>query len=151
MRWLLAFALLACDTDTPPGDATRTPEVEVVADATTDAASDTRPDETRSDVSETAETFVPPPCETVAPTSCPTPAPTYADIAPIVESRCVGCHYGALGGPWPLNSYDHVADWRDTIRSAMLDCSMPPPEEHVPMTTDERMQLLVWIRCGMIQ
>lgn len=149
MRWPIAFALLACDTDAPPRDIT-TPEVEVVADITSDA--DTRPDgETRSDVSDTSETFVPPPCETTAPTSCPSPAPTYADIAPIVESRCLGCHYGALGGPWPLTSYDHVADWRDTIRGAMLDCSMPPPEEQVPITTDERMQLLVWIRCGMPQ
>lgn len=107
-------------------------------------------DDTVSDTAETSRDSTPVLCTTTAPTACPSPAPTYvADIEPIMQSRCVGCHYGEIGGPWPLTSYGHVTDWRDTIRAAMLDCSMPPPEEEVAMPLSERQRILEWIRCGM--
>ncbi|HEY0713214.1 MAG TPA: hypothetical protein VGF45_11110, partial [Polyangia bacterium] len=80
----------------------------------------------------------PPPtggCQAQAPTTCPTPAVRYADIAPIVERRCVVCHNGTSGN-WPLTTHRHVADWQDTIRAAMLACAMPPPESEMPMPVE---------------
>jgi hypothetical protein len=88
-------------------------------------------------------------CPVPAPTSCPDPAPHYPDVAPIFERRCVTCHAGAPGGPWSLKDYGHVADWQDTIRSNLRDCSMPPPDAGVPMTIEERLAILTWIRCGL--
>ena len=86
-------------------------------------------------------------CRLEAPTACPEPPVRYADIAPIVERRCLSCHNGQ-GPNWSLIGYQHVADWQDTIRSAMLDCTMPPGEANLPMTVEERMTILAWIRCG---
>lgn len=88
-------------------------------------------------------------CAITAPTACPTPAPTYAAVEPLFESRCVTtCHGGVPGGPWPLRGYQHVADWADIIRGAMLTCEMPPRDSGVTMTADERVAILTWIVCG---
>jgi hypothetical protein len=86
-------------------------------------------------------------CDVTAPSSCPEPAPTYATVEPILERRCIPCHDGR-GAEWPLTTYDSAADWYDTIRTMMLDCSMPPLDAGMPMPTSEREQLLTWIRCG---
>jgi hypothetical protein len=86
-------------------------------------------------------------CHLPAPTTCPEPAVKYADIAPIVQQRCIPCHDGR-STHWPLTDYKHVADWQDIIRSAMLDCTMPPGDAGIPMPTEERMTVLHWIRCG---
>lgn len=88
-------------------------------------------------------------CNVTAPISCPTPAPTYATVAPIFKERCVVCHAPSWGGPWPLDSYRHIADWKDDIRAHLLLCTMPPPEARIPMTRDERMTILTWIRCNL--
>ena len=87
-------------------------------------------------------------CDVVAPTSCPDPAPTYADIEPILEERCIGCHAGIPDGPWPLTSYSHVASWAGQIRAAMMSCAMPPADAGIDMPTEERELILLWIRCG---
>jgi hypothetical protein len=87
-------------------------------------------------------------CDVSAPTECPTPAPTYETVAPIFAQRCVICHAGNWNGPWPLNSYRHVADWKDDIRTNLLACTMPPLEARVPMTRAERLTILTWIRCN---
>jgi hypothetical protein len=87
-------------------------------------------------------------CSVIAPTVCPNPPPHYPDIAPIVEVRCVPCHYGAVDGPWPLTSRKHLADWYDIIPPALLNCLMPPRDAGVPMTTEERVAILTWLRCG---
>jgi len=93
---------------------------------------------------------VPLTCTVTAPTSCPTPAPHYADVEPIIQQNCTApCHAGVdPDGPWPLTTYEHVADWADIIRGDMLDCSMPPADAGVAITTDERQAILTWIRCG---
>jgi hypothetical protein len=92
----------------------------------------------------------PGPCAIEAPTECPAPAPTYTDVEPIFSSRCVVCHDGATAnGPWPLNTYGHVATWRDTIRGALLSCAMPPIDAETPLADSERLLILTWIRCGM--
>lgn len=88
-------------------------------------------------------------CLVPAPTACPDPAPRYADVSPLFESRCVRCHNGTPGGPWSLADYAHVADWQDTIRSSLRDCSMPPPDAGVAMTVEERIAILTWIRCDL--
>lgn len=89
----------------------------------------------------------PPECTTTAPTECPSPTPGYADVQPIFAERCVVCH-GMVEGRWPLDTYHHIVDWAPDIRAAMLDCSMPPADAGVPMTVEERQQILEWIRCG---
>jgi hypothetical protein len=88
-------------------------------------------------------------CKVSLPTSCPSPKPHYSDVQPIFQQRCVICHDGATAdSPWPLTEYEHVADWYDMIRSEVVNCTMPPADAGVPMTDDERMKILTWIRCG---
>lgn len=88
-------------------------------------------------------------CTAVAPTACPSPAPSYADVAPIIERRCASCHSPHWTGPWPLDTYGHVADWQDTIRSMLLTCSMPPADAGGPLPDDESALILGFIRCGL--
>ncbi len=88
------------------------------------------------------------PCDVPAPTECPDPMPTYKDVRPLITDRCVVCHYGEVDGPWTLDGYEHVANWHDLIRGAMLSCSMPPPDSDMTMTVEERVELLTWLRCG---
>jgi hypothetical protein len=87
-------------------------------------------------------------CEVTAPTTCPDPAPRFQDVQAIFQARCQPCHNGTPNGPWPLITYEHVADWQDTVRSYVLDCSMPPPDAGFYMATEERLQILAWVRCG---
>ena len=87
-------------------------------------------------------------CTVEPPTSCPDPAPRFADVAPIFKQRCAGCHASNWSGPWPLDTYSHIADWGDVVRAHLLDCSMPPPEAGVPLPNEESVEILTWIRCG---
>jgi hypothetical protein len=75
--------------------------------------------------------------------------PVYVDVAPMFERRCVTCHAGSAGGPWPLDTYGHVATWRDTIRAALLQCQMPPADSGLEIPATESEFVLTWIRCGM--
>ncbi len=86
-------------------------------------------------------------CAVAAPTACPSPPPHFADVQPIFAARCGQCHDGT-GPEWPLKEYRQVADWQDSIRDRVLDCSMPPPESRIPMTVAERVAVLTWIKCG---
>jgi hypothetical protein len=90
-------------------------------------------------------------CKVSAPTMCPDPPVRYSDVSDIFGRRCVSCHYGAVGGPWPLLRYMHAADWYDVIQSKLLDCSMPPPESGIIMPTDERAAILTWVLCGILE
>jgi uncharacterized membrane protein len=87
-------------------------------------------------------------CDATAPTECPTPIPTYADVQPIIERRCVTCHSDTSTGPWPLTTYQDVADWYDVVRDEVLRCTMPPPDSAEPLTSAESQAILAWIRCG---
>ena len=87
-------------------------------------------------------------CDVQAPTVCPTPAPTYSDVEPIIQSRCVVCHSGTIGGPWALTDYPHVADWKNEVRGNLLDCSMPPSDAGFVMPEEERTRILEWVLCG---
>jgi uncharacterized membrane protein len=81
-------------------------------------------------------------------TLCPTPASTYADVSPIFAARCASCHSGAAGGPWPLDSYSTISDWRNEIRASLVDCSMPPGDAPSALTDAERDTLVGWMNCG---
>jgi hypothetical protein len=95
------------------------------------------------------ETVVGAECHVEPPTECPEPPPRYADVQPIFHERCGGdCHTGAPGSEWPLDTYGHVADWYDVIRDELRDCSMPPLDAGVSITTEERQVILTWILCG---
>jgi hypothetical protein len=88
-------------------------------------------------------------CHLQAPTACPDPPVRYDQVGPIVQQRCLSCHDGR-GPHWSLIGYQHVADWQDTIRGAMLTCTMPPADAGIPMTVEERMTILHWLRCGLL-
>ncbi len=92
--------------------------------------------------------LTPQPCSLVAPTECPSPDLVYASVEPILRERCVVCHAGLPGGPWPLDTYGHVATWRDTIRAALLACAMPPSDSGMSIPPEESQRILEWIRCG---
>ena len=88
-------------------------------------------------------------CEVEPPKECAEPKLHYADVAPIFSRRCTSCHNGTEDdGPWPLTSYQHVADWSGEIRAQMLVCTMPPPGSGIDMPVSERQKILSWIRCG---
>lgn len=86
-------------------------------------------------------------CDATAPLTCPNPSPHWNDVYPIFMRRCTGCHNGA-GSEWPLNQYEHVADWYGEIRAQMLACTMPPVTAGIEMPLAERQTILSWIRCG---
>ncbi|MEI9953480.1 MAG: hypothetical protein WDO74_31990 [Pseudomonadota bacterium] len=87
-------------------------------------------------------------CAPIAPTECPDPAPHYPDVAPIFARRCASCHTGIADAPWPLDNYEHIADWASVVRDELLRCSMPPADSGVTMAPVERDQILAWVRCG---
>jgi len=89
------------------------------------------------------------PCTAVAPTACPDPAPSYAQVAAVIEQRCAVCHSPMWTGPWPLDNYQHVADWQDDIRSNLVNCTMPPPDAESPLPEAESALILAWLRCGL--
>jgi hypothetical protein len=54
-------------------------------------------------------------------------APTFhADVEPILQRRCQGCHRPGDIGPMALIRYDEVRPWAKAIRSAVLQKKMPP-------------------------
>jgi len=58
---------------------------------------------------------------------CAGDAPTYwQDVQPILQGRCVTCHYdGGIGG-FALGSYAQANEWRDAIAASTSAGSMPP-------------------------
>ena len=87
-------------------------------------------------------------CAPELPTACPDVVPGFAsDVQPVIEARCTSCH-GQLEGFWPLSNYKEVTDWKDLVRSMVLDCTMPPADAGVDMTNDERNTVLTWLSCG---
>lgn len=133
------------------------PPLDAGHDAGRDAGLDAGPDAERdadsaSDGGDTSDAAPPSyACPVPAPAACPTPAPRYPAIAAIIKQRCASCHSPLWTGPWPLDTYGHVADWQVTIQANLLDCTMPPPDAGVPITAEERVEILTWIKCGLPQ
>jgi uncharacterized membrane protein len=89
-------------------------------------------------------------CPGTTVTSCPTSIPSYwSVIAPIVQSRCNGCHSQTNdAGLWPLNDQQSLSDWQFIILQAMRACTQPPPGSGVSLTMSERKSLEAWLVCG---
>jgi hypothetical protein len=49
-----------------------------------------------------------------------------ADIAPIVQRRCAGCHIEGGFGPMPLTHYREARNWSRAISEHAIDGLMPP-------------------------
>ena len=92
----------------------------------------------------------PPACPDDLPEVCLQPAPSYTTkIAPIVASRCLGCHDegGIAGSRWVLSSYEAVYARRGAVLNQVYTCSMPTPDAEQP-SPDERAALLQWLVCS---
>lgn len=88
-------------------------------------------------------------CLVLSPDTCLEPEPNYADVAPIFDRRCNGCHSDSSEEQWPLTTYESIAEWEDIVRLDLVNCSMPPADGGVSMTSNERSAILAWIRCGL--
>ena len=62
----------------------------------------------------------------LATVSLPAAELTYANVRPILEKRCVGCHSRGEIGPMPLGAYAEVRPWAKAIRAAVISKTMPP-------------------------
>ena len=81
----------------------------------------------------------------------------WADIAPIVEQKCRGCHDADAHAPLVFETYAQVAAAQALVRDAVIDRRMPPwlaAECCTPWFQDfdltelERATLLDWIDAG---
>jgi peroxiredoxin len=78
-------------------------------------------------------------------------------IAPILQSRCIGCHRAGQVAPFALTSYDEAAAWAETIREA-VDANRMPPWHANPafgrfvnegrLSDDEKRLIDVWVENG---
>jgi len=89
-------------------------------------------------------------CPDPAPSACPDPPLHYPDVAPIIEQRCVTCHFDGAAD-WPLTTYQDVASWWTVVYEDLMLCTMPPPESPTGLTPGERQAILSWIACGFPQ
>jgi mono/diheme cytochrome c family protein len=97
-------------------------------------------------------------CPNDLPAECPSDAPGYAaTIAPIVKTRCLGCHApGGQAADKPLGTWDDVHARRSAVLNQVYSCSMPPteggplgmPSTGSGLTDAERAALLGWLVCG---
>ncbi len=89
----------------------------------------------------------------------PTPSgPTYyADIKPLVDARCAGCHYEGGIAPFPLETYDDVSTHAGVAKLAIDDGLMPPwpPDDQCnqylgdrSLSADEKALFQQWIDAG---
>jgi hypothetical protein len=83
------------------------------------------------------------------PATCSGTPPSYKDtIAPIIEARCTSCHTGLENAPWPLDTWDNLAEWADLVTTSVDRCTMPPADAGIPFTAGEREDLRTWLICG---
>jgi hypothetical protein len=81
--------------------------------------------------------------------TCSVTPPSYKDtIAPIIEARWTSCHTGVGDGPWPLDTWENLAEWADLVTTSVDGCKMPPADAGVPFTAGERKDLRTWLICG---
>jgi hypothetical protein len=89
-------------------------------------------------------------CPGITADSCPDPVPSYAEeIAPLLERRCQTCHTpGNDSGLWSLGDHESAAEWTETTLRVIRNCSQPPPDSGVYLTSSERRALEAWLVCG---
>ncbi len=62
-----------------------------------------------------------------SPSTAPAQAASYvADIAPILQARCVQCHRSGGIGPWAMDGYDRIKGWSAMMREVLMNSRMPP-------------------------
>lgn len=91
------------------------------------------------------------------PSDPPAPSPDWADVAPLVERSCAGCHFdGAVAG-LPLTRWEEVHAARGAVQYAVEQRVMPPwpagpsdfPFANEARLTDDEVALLSgWIDAG---
>ena len=80
-----------------------------------------------------------------------------ADIAPLLERRCVECHRPGQIGPFSLTDFDEVSGWAEMIGEVVADGRMPPwhadprfgrfeGDRH--LTDDEKQLIKTWVAAG---
>lgn len=85
----------------------------------------------------------------------------FADIRPILETKCVGCHIaGEIGHSiYPMETVGDVTDYAADIGLVVETGFMPPwpPSEEAPqflhdrsLTATEREQILAWVAAGAV-
>jgi uncharacterized membrane protein len=85
-------------------------------------------------------------CPDDYPSSCPDGAATFAaQVAPLVQTRCVYCH--GAGPRTPLRNYTEIRAAAPVVLMQLMRCSMPPAPAP-PLTTEERRIILGWLACG---
>jgi hypothetical protein len=93
----------------------------------------------------------PPPVDTCpndVPATCPSPVPSYAaDVAPVIQLRCGGCHTaGGIEAFRPFDTYEQVLTYRLGMLYQLSQCLMPPFDQPQP-TAAERQIIFGWIKC----
>ena len=83
-----------------------------------------------------------------------------ADIAPILEQRCVTCHQEGGIAPFAMNNHQTIQGWSPMIRETLITKRMPPGQidsEYVDsfhgvnhVTVEETQKLISWIDNGSI-
>ncbi|HUS34685.1 MAG TPA: hypothetical protein VM680_04965, partial [Verrucomicrobiae bacterium] len=82
---------------------------------------------------------------------------SYATVAPILESKCFGCHSPGNIGSFAMTNYARVKAMSDMIQETVLARRMPPwqPDRHhgkfangTMLTVDETRTLLRWVEQG---
>ena len=92
-------------------------------------------------------------CPNDLPAACPSPAPTFsADVAPLIQKYCAGCHSADGEEPNPLLvSYDSITGSMDAtarmVETQLVQCNMPPAGQP-QLTAEERQTILGWLVCG---
>ncbi|MEM7218816.1 MAG: cytochrome c [Pseudomonadota bacterium] len=80
-----------------------------------------------------------------------------ADIAPILERRCVTCHTAGGIGPWAMSEYNMIRGFAPMIREVLRTRRMPPwhADPHVGewrndsgISNAEKRTLVHWIEAG---
>ncbi len=88
-------------------------------------------------------------CDFSPPEVCSAPDRGFATVMPAIDRACGSCHDGAdPDGPWPLTTYEDVADWADVVRTDLSNCAMPPPDSGITLSDAERRAIIDWILCG---
>jgi len=93
------------------------------------------------------------------PDSTPKPVPVswHANVGPLVEQKCGGCHVEGGIAPFALETYAQAHAWRDAVKAAVTSRHMPPwsPSNECAQyvedrsLTEEQVALLTgWVDAG---
>jgi uncharacterized membrane protein len=80
---------------------------------------------------------------------CDTESPSYAaDIAPLVETHCLSCHYaGNPNSSVVLETQSQLSRQVGLVETQLYRCEMPPSDGEA-LDTNDREELLKWLVCG---